>query len=88
MRDPLIRRFISGSLFSAAFVWVAVYFFDVETDVVLVLFILSFVFVFALIIVGFLLTPLVRLFRSKPAMLSKIAEDERAMDKHVHTEKD
>jgi len=36
-----VTRFLSSLLFSSAFIWVAVEFFDVETEVVYVLFIFS-----------------------------------------------
>jgi len=72
LRDPLVRRFISSSVFAGVFVWVAVRFFEVETEVVWVLFGLSFVFVGMLIVVGFVLAPAVRLFRRKPLLLSKL----------------
>lgn len=76
MKDPLVRRFISASCFAAAFVWVAVYFFDVDKDVVQVLFIFSVIFVLGLIVLGLLLTPLVRVFRKAPPLLSKIREEQ------------
>jgi hypothetical protein len=72
LRDPLVRRFISSSVFAGAFVWVAVRYFDVDTEVVWVLFGLSFVFVGTLIVVGLVLAPAVRLFRRKPSLLSKL----------------
>jgi hypothetical protein len=72
LKDPLVRRLISSSAFAGAFVWVAVRYFDVETEVVWVLFGLSFVFVGILIVVGFVLAPAVRLFRRKPSLLSKL----------------
>ena len=70
LRDPLVRRFISSSAFAGAFVWVAVRYFEVDTEVVWVLFGLS--FVLALIVVGLVLAPAVRLFRRKPSLLSKL----------------
>ena len=76
MKDPLVRRFISASCFAAAFVWVTVYFFDVETEVVQVLFTFSVIFVLGLIFVGLLLMPLVKLFRGEPTLLSRIQEGE------------
>lgn len=76
MKDPLVRRFISASFFAAAFVWVAVYFFDVETEVVWVLLLFSVAFVVGLIVIGLLLAPLVRLFRREPTLLSKIGKEE------------
>ena len=74
MKDPLVIRFISASFFSGAFIWVAVYFFDVETEVVKALFIFSLIFVIGLIFVGLTLTPFVRMFRSKPTLLSKLED--------------
>ena len=80
-KDPLVRRFISGSAFAGAFVWVAVRYFEVETEVVWVLFGLSFVFVGMMIVVGLILAPAVRLFRAKPSLLSKLENpDEPAED--------
>lgn len=72
LRDPLVRRFISSSAFAGAFVWVAVRYFEVDTEVVWVFFGLSFVFVGMLIVVGLVLAPAVRLFRRKPSLLSKL----------------
>ena len=74
LKDPLIRRFISASIFSAAFVWVAVAYFDVDPEVVWVFLILSFGFVGSLIVVGLFLAPVVRLFNREPPLLSKIQE--------------
>jgi hypothetical protein len=72
LKDPLVRRLISSSAFAGAFVWVAVRYFDVETEVVWVFFGLSFVFVGILIVVGLVLAPAVRIFRRKPSLLSKL----------------
>jgi hypothetical protein len=72
LRDPLVRRFISSSAFAGSFVWVAVRYFEVDTEVVWVFFGLSFVFVGMLIAVGLVLAPAVRLFRRKPSLLSKL----------------
>ena len=77
MKDPLVRRFISASCFAAASVWVTVYFFDVETAVVQVLFTFSVIFVIGLIFVGLLLAPLIRMFHSEPTLLSKLQEGEK-----------
>lgn len=76
LKDPLIRRFISASFFAAAFVWVAVTYFNVEAEVVWVLLIFCILFVLGMIVIGLLGFPLVRLFRSKPTMLAKIEEIE------------
>ena len=72
LKDPLVRRFISSSAFAGAFVWVAVRYFEVDAEVVWVLFELSFVFVGILIVVGLILAPTVRLFRRKSSLLSKL----------------
>ena len=65
LKDPLFRRFLSGTLFAASFVFVAVYFFDVDTEIVTTFFILSFIFVGSMILVGFVLAPLITLLRRK-----------------------
>jgi hypothetical protein len=72
LKDPLVRRLISSSAFAGVFVWVAVRYYNVETEVVWVLFGLSFVFVGILIVMGLVLAPAVRLFRRKPSLLSKL----------------
>lgn len=60
LKDPQIRRFISGSLFAGAFIWVAVTQFGVEMEVVWTLFLMSFVFVGGMMVIGLVLTPLFR----------------------------
>ena len=65
----MVRRFISAAFFASAFVWVAVSFFDVETEVVWVLFIYSIGFVFLMIFVGFMFVPFISLFRKKRSSL-------------------
>ena len=86
-KDPLVRRFISASLFAAAFVWVAVTFFHVETEVIWVLLQLSVGFVILLIVVGLLLTPIVWLLNRRRSFLSDLSgeanqqEDEPAKDR-------
>jgi hypothetical protein len=65
----MVRRFISAAIFASAFVWVAVSFFDVETEVVWVFFIYSIGFVLLMILVGFLLVPFISLFRKKRSSL-------------------
>ena len=76
MKDPLIRRFLLGSCFTAAFVWVAVYFFGVEIEIVKVLFVFCVIFVIGLIFAGLLLSPIIRLFRSEPTLLSSLRRNE------------
>lgn len=76
-KDPLVRRFVSGSLFAGAFVWVAVRYFDVDTEVVWVLFVMSFIFVFGMMFVGLALSFLIRLLRRKRGgMLDHLDEKE------------
>ncbi len=76
-KDPLFRRFVSGSVFAGLFVWVAVRYFDVPTDVVWVLFVMSFVFVGGMIVIGVGGAFLVRLFRGRQAgMLNKLEDAE------------
>ncbi len=78
-RDPLVRRFISATIFAAAFVWVAVAFFDVETEVMRVFFIYSVGLVVLMVLAALVLFPIIGLFRKKRSSLlerpSK-AEDE------------
>lgn len=80
LKDPLIRRFISASVFAGAFIWVAVRYFHVETEVVWVLFIMSFVFVGGMMVTGLLVAPLVRLFRSEPTMLGHLEDPSDKLD--------
>ena len=77
LSDPLFRRFLSGSLFAGAFVWVAVTHFNVETEIVWVFFLLSFIFVAAMITIGLILAPMVRLLRRKPDFLSSLKQPEK-----------
>ena len=76
LKDPLVRRFISGSLFAAAFVWVAVSFFEVDPEVVWVFLLLSSGFVFLLVIAGLIGAPVIALFNRKPPMLSQLEESD------------
>ncbi|MDA0977268.1 MAG: hypothetical protein O3B72_01820 [Proteobacteria bacterium] len=74
LKNPQIRRFISASCFAGAFIWVAITHFDVDPEVVWVLFLVSFVFVGAMIVLGLAGAPLVRLFNRKSTMLSRLDE--------------
>ena len=69
LSDPLVRRFFSAAFFASAFVWVAVEFFDVETEVVKVLFIYSVGFILLMVLVGLALFPFIALFRKKRSSL-------------------
>ncbi|XOV88852.1 MAG: hypothetical protein ACFHX7_02960 [Pseudomonadota bacterium] len=75
-RDPLIRRFVSGSAFAAAFVYVAVRYFKVETEVVWVFLLFSIVFVIGMMMVGFVLSFVIRLLRRpvKGSLLDHLEE--------------
>lgn len=74
-RDPLVRRFISAAFFAAAFVWVAIVFFDVETEVVRVLFIYSVGLVLLMVLAALVLFPLVGLFRKKRSRLLETVDN-------------
>ena len=76
-KDPLFRRFLSASAFAGAFVWVAVRYFNVDTEVVWVLFVFSIAFVIGMILLGFLGSFFVKLFRRpvKGSMLDKLDSD-------------
>jgi hypothetical protein len=65
----MVRRFISAAFFASAFVWVAVSFFDVETEVVWVFFVYSIGFVVLMILVGFMFVPFITQFRKKRSSL-------------------
>ncbi len=54
INDPLVRRFISATFFASAFVWVAVEFYDVEVEVVRVLFLYSVGLVALMVLAGLL----------------------------------
>ena len=69
--DPLIRRLLLASLFAAAFVWVAVDSFDVDSRVVLDFFLLSIAMVVVLIGLAFLFAYSVHLIRKLAARDSK-----------------
>jgi hypothetical protein len=69
-----VTRFLSSLLFSGAFIWVAVAFFDVETEVVYVLFIFSLILIGAAIVTGLLISPLLRKILQRPgsSLLSQL----------------
>lgn len=88
LKDPIIRRFISSSLFAGTFVWVAISFFDVEPDVVMTLLGFCFLFVGALIVIGLIGVPLIRFIRPKPPFLSKIAVAEQELAQEIQSKTD
>ena len=76
----MVRRFISGSLFASAFIWVAVRFFDVDTEVIYVFFVLSVVFVGGLIALGFVFSFLYAWYRRRKqsgGLLDRLPEDDK-----------
>ena len=77
-RDPLVRRFISATIFASAFIWVAVTFFDVETGVVRVFFIYSVGLVAIMVVAGLVLFPVIGLFRKKRSSLLELVENSEA----------
>ena len=82
-----MTRFISSLLFSSAFIWVAVEFFDVETEVVYVLFIFSLILVGAAIVTGLLISPLLRKILQRPgsSLLSQLrAETQELADADIN----
>ena len=60
-----MKRFLSSLFFSVAFIWVAVVFFEVDTEVVYVLFVLSLMLVGMAIIAGLFIAPLVKIIRRR-----------------------
>ena len=80
LTDPLFRRFLFGSLFAAVFVWVAVTHFNVETEIVWVFFLLSFIFIGAMIAIGLVLAPMVTLLRRKSDFLSSLEQPKKVGD--------
>lgn len=76
----MVRRFISGSLFASAFIWVAVRFFDVDTEVIYVFFVLSVMFVLGLILLGFLFSFVyswIRRRRQSGGMLDRLPDEDQ-----------
>lgn len=63
-KDSQIRLFVTGTIFAMVFVWMAVYSYDVEKEVIQVFLIMSFMMVGALIVFGFLFSFVIRIFRS------------------------
>lgn len=79
-RDRQVRRFVVATFFALAFIWVAMRWFNVDRDVVLVFAILAFALIGILILLGFLFSFALHLFmRRDRGMLSKIEEEEEAL---------
>lgn len=77
-KDPLVRRFVSASVFAVAFIWVAVRYFDVDTEVIWVLFVFSVAFVIGMMVLGFVFSFVLRwLRRGDDGMLSRLEDTTR-----------
>ena len=89
-KDPLIRRFISASMFAAAFVWVVVTYFNVETEVVWVFLAFSIGCVILMVLVGLLFAPVVSMFNRRPPMLSRLRKEanQKAEDSEANQDGD
>lgn len=60
-----IKRFLSSLFFSVAFIWVAVVFFEVDTEVVYVLFVLSLMMVGGAMAAGLMISPMIKRVRRR-----------------------
>ena len=82
--DPLFRRFFLGTLFTGAFVWVAVRYFDVPTEVVWVVFVFSLGFVAMAIGVGVVAALGYRIwrhYRRADGLVDRLSRGEAPRDK-------
>jgi len=78
LKDALTRRLIVASFFAAAFVWVAVRYFNVDTEVVWSFLVLSVVLVICLMALGFAFSFLLLWLRRKHrgGMLDRLPDAE------------
>ena len=86
LTDPLIRRFFLGTVFTAAFVWVAVRYYDVPTEVVWVFFVFSIGFVAIAIGVGAVASVGYRFwrrYRRSDGLVDRLGRGEMLADKEV-----
>ena len=81
-QEITVTRLLSTVFFASAFIWVAIEFFDVDIEVMKVLFIYSLVFVVLLILTGLVFSPVVRLFRRsrKSSLLEKASTESSSED--------
>ena len=86
LSDPLLRNFFSGSLFAIAFIWAAIYFFDVDFEIIKTLMVLAFLFVGTMVIVGFILFPLVLLLRKKRGTFIQKKEKGKSVNRNISEE--
>ena len=82
-KNSQLRLFVSGTLFTVAFVWMAITSYDVDKEVIQVFLILSFMLVGALILCGFLFSFVLRILRGKSeGMLERVSRGQKqAADK-------
>lgn len=64
-KNSQIRLFISGTVFAVAFVWMAIYSYDVDEEVIRVFLILSIFLIGALIVCGFIFSLVFRFLRRR-----------------------
>lgn len=80
-KNSQLRLFLSGSFFTAAFVWMAITSYDVDKEEIKVFLILSFILVGILIIGGFLFSFLLSFVRrDKEGMLGRLKSDIEAIE--------
>lgn len=77
-----MTRLLSTVFFACAFIWVAIEFFDVDIEVMKVLFIYSLMFVVLLILTGVIFSPVVGFFRRsrKSSLLEKTQSKSSSQD--------
>ncbi|MBT3427584.1 MAG: hypothetical protein HOL98_07710 [Gammaproteobacteria bacterium] len=77
-----MTRLLSTVFFASAFIWVAIEFFDVDIEVIKVLFIYSLLFVVLLILTGLIFSPVVSFFRRprKSSLLEKAPTESSSKD--------
>lgn len=79
-KDRQVRRVLIACCFALAFIWVAVRWFDVDSNVVYVFAVLAFILIGALIVVGFIFSFVLHWYmRRDNGMLSKIEAEEQAL---------
>jgi len=76
LKNSQLRLLFSGSLFTVAFVWMAVSSYDVDQEEIRVFLIMSFILVAGLIISGFFFSLLIRLFsRDRGDLLGNLKQN-------------
>jgi hypothetical protein len=82
-KEIAMIRLLSTAFFASAFIWVAVSFFDVDIEVMKVLFIYSLIFVVLLMLTGLVFSPILGFFRRprKSSLLEKTPAKQSFWDK-------